>query len=107
MQTPSKFSELPQPLIDLINDELLTDPKAGRLLGVSPASICRYRMKGKCGVKLPWTWHGRRKVTTRACIDWWQREVQHAIRNHGAPSRASRRREVAPDLVRECEAEGV
>ena len=94
------------PIIDVIQHDLLADPQVGRLLGVSPASVCRYRMKGRCGVKLPWTWHGRRKVTTRACLDWWQAAVQHAIRNKDSPSRMSKR-ELDPALARECEEFGV
>ena len=107
-----KYTELQRteptlpPIIDLIEDELLTDPKVGKLLRVSPASVCRYRLKGRCGVKLPWTWHGRRKVTTRACLDWWIREVQRAAQNCDRPARASRRK-LDPELEAECEAAGI
>lgn len=105
-QPPGQAS-LPAPIIDIVEDELLTDPQVGRLLGVSPASVCRYRLKGKSGVRLPWTWHGRKKVTTRACISWWQREVQLIIQNGPVHQRQSRRRELDPGLVAECEAAGI
>lgn len=105
MQTTTP-TDNPSPTIDLIEDDLLTDPQVGRLLGVSPASVCRYRMKGRCGVKLPWMWYGRRKVTNRAAIDWWQAAVQRAIRNQDSPSRTSKRL-LDPALARECEDAGV
>jgi hypothetical protein len=89
MRNATHLNDFPPPLIDLIEDELLTDRQTGRLLGVSPASVCRYRMRGRCGVKLPWTWRGRNKVTTRSCLDRWQAAVQHGIRNQDSPSRNS------------------
>jgi len=94
------------PVIDIIEDELLTDAQVGRLLAVSPASVCRYRLKGRCGVRLPWTWHGRRKVTTRPCIDWWLRAIQSAAQDRYAQGLPNRR-ELDPTLESECEAAGV
>ncbi|MBX2851632.1 MAG: hypothetical protein KTR15_07805 [Phycisphaeraceae bacterium] len=94
------------PIIDPIEDELLTDAQVGRLLGVSPASVCRYRMKGKRGVKLPWTWCGRRRVTTRACLDWWHRELQRAAQDIESIDNAQSR-QLDPALEAECEAAGI
>lgn len=105
MQPLTTPDNSPPPVIDLIEDDLLTDAKVGKLLGVSPASICRYRLKGKSGVRLPWTWHGRTKVTTRACIDWWQRQVQAAVQN--AAPRQSHHRQLDADLTARCEAAGI
>lgn len=104
-QTPTT-EPTPPPVINIIDDDLLTDSKVARLLGVSPASVCRYRLKGRCGVRLPWTWHGRKKVTTRPCIDWWLREVQRAAQARYAEARPSRR-EIDPALERECVENGV
>lgn len=105
MQNETYLDNSP-PIIDVIEDELLSDSQVGRLLGVSPASVCRYRMKGKHGVKLPWTWHGRKKVTTRTCIGWWQAKVQRAIRSQDSPCRPSRR-VLDPELAAECEELGI
>ena len=103
---PTTTNNSPPPIIDLIDDQLLSDPQVGRLLGVSPASVCRYRLKGRCGVRLPWTWHGRKKVTTRACIDWWQVQVQRAAQQAGSSTRRSRHG-LDPAIAAQCEAAGI
>lgn len=105
MQSPATTDSSP-PIIDIITDDLLTDSKVDKLLGVSPASVCRYRLKGRAGVRLPSTWYGRKKVTTRAAIDWWQAEVQRSIRQQPETMR-QRRRMLDPALERECEEAGV
>lgn len=63
------------PTINIIEDELLDDRDVSALLSVSRATATRYRRTGKLGVRLPSAWQGRRKVTTRACLEWWLSEV--------------------------------
>ena len=98
-------TQSPPPTINPIDDDVLTDAQAARLLGVSPLSIWRYRVKGKAGVKLPSVSWGRKRVTNRAAIDWWFAELQRAEQQPVAPR--SRRQQLDPATEAACEAAGI
>lgn len=102
MQHTASDSNTPPP-IDPFKSDLLTDAQVGRLLGVSPFSVWRYRTKGKRGVKLPAVPFGRKYVTSPECVRWFVAQLQQAEQ----PQRQPRRREIDPELAAACEAAGI
>ncbi len=91
------------PAIDPFQDDLLTDAQVGRLLGVSPLTVWRYRTKGKQSVKLPAVPFGRKYVTSPECVRWFVAQLQQAEQ----PERQPGRRELDPELAAACEAAGI
>lgn len=95
----------PPPTIDPLADDLLTDAKVGKLLGVSPATVWRYRVKGKRGVRLPAIPWGRGAATTRDCIRWFYAELQHRQAEASEPK--PHPRAISAELEAECRRLGI
>lgn len=92
------------PIINPLEDDLLTDSQVGKLLGVSPVTIWRYRTKGKRGVVLPSIPWGHGHVTTAEAVKWFFAQLQHRqVAEPGAPSR----RAIDAAVEAECEAAGI